>query len=109
LALFVDSLGNVGGAEARDGLDLPEEVIEHVAPVAEHIENYAAAVGLAVVPRGALGGLPVALEHPIAEFAAHRENFAEEAGIAQHLEFQQPRQEELILHDAMLDARGLGL
>ncbi len=44
LALLVDALGDMRGAEAADGLDLAEEVVEHVAPVAEHVEDDAAAV-----------------------------------------------------------------
>ena len=82
VALLVDALGNMRGAEAADRLHLAEQVVEHVAPVAEHIEDDAAAIGLAVVPARALRRLaPVALEHPVAELAAHREDAAEEAGI----------------------------
>ena len=85
-----------------------EQVVEHVAPVAEHVDDDAAVVLLAVVPRRPLRRLPVALEHPVAELAAHRQDAAEEARVDQHPELQQARQPELVLHDAVLDARGLG-
>jgi hypothetical protein len=62
---------------------------------------------LAVVPRRPLRRLPVALEHPVAELAAHREHAAEEAGIAQP-RASQAGQEQLVLHDAVLDALLLG-
>src|SRR5215510_7665444 len=71
--------------------------------MAEHVEDDAAAVLLAVVPRRPLRRLPVALEHPIAELAAHRESAAEEAGVDQHLELEQPAKKELVLHHAVLD------
>ena len=79
LAGLVDALGDVRGAEAGDGFHVAEDVVEHVAPVAEHVEDDAAAVFGAVVPGRALGRLQVALEHPVAELAADREDAAEEA------------------------------
>src|SRR5207237_566022 len=109
LAVLVPAEGNVGGAEPAHRLHLAEEVVEHVAPVAQHVENDAAAVLLAVVPRRALSirlsFLAVAFEHPVAEFAAHREDLSEKALLAQLLELEQPRQPELVLHYAVLDAR----
>ncbi len=108
IALLVDALRNMGGAQARDGLHFAEEIVHHIAPVAQHIEDDAAAVLLAIVPARALRLLPVALEHPIAELAAHREDLAEEAAIPEHLDFHQARQEQLVLHHAMLEARGTG-
>ena len=95
-------------AEARHALDIAEQVVEHVAPVADHVEDDAAASSFFVVPRRPLRRLPVALEHPVAELAAHREDAAEEAGIDQHLELEQARQEQLVLHHAVLDAGLLG-
>ena len=91
----------------RDRLHRAEQIVEHVAPVAQHVEDDAAAVLLAVVPGRALrrAGQVLALEHPVAELAAHRQDAAEEARVAQHLELEQARQPELVLHDAVLDAR----
>ena len=89
-------------------LHAAEEVVEHVAPVAQHVDDDAAVVLLAVIPRRALRRLPVALEHPVAELAAHGEDPPEEAGVDQHLQFQEPRQPQLVLHDAVLHARRLG-
>ena len=88
-------------------LHLAEQVVEHVAPVAHHVEDHAAAVLAAVVPARPLDRLQVALEHPVAEVDAHREHAAEEAGAAQHVELAQAGQEELVLHRAVLEARGL--
>ncbi len=97
------------GAEAAYRLHLTEEVIEHVAPVAEHVEDDAAAVLAAVVPRRPLRRLPVALEHPVAELAPDRQHPPEEAAVAQHGELPQARQEQLVLHHAVLDPRVLRL
>ena len=54
VALLVDAARDVRGAQAPDGLHFAEQVVEHVAPVAQHIEDDAAALGLAVVPARAL-------------------------------------------------------
>ena len=97
------------GAEAADGAHAAEEVVEHVAPVAEHVDDDAAVVLLAVVPGGALRGLPVAFEDPVAELAAHGEDAAEEAAVDQALELAQAGQKELVLHDAVLHACGGGV
>src|ERR1700751_3132981 len=80
LAALVDALWNMRRAEAAHGLHLAEQIVEHIAPMAQHIQNDAAAFGLAVIPARPLRRLaPVALEHPIAELAAHSEHAAEEA------------------------------
>src|SRR5206468_5167607 len=92
LALLVETLGDISGAETGDAFDLAEEVVEHVAPVADHVEDNAAAVLAAIIPRRPLRLLPAALEHPVSELAAHRQHAAEEAGIAQESEFLQARQ-----------------
>src|SRR5262245_13393367 len=76
--------------------------------MAEHVEDDAAAILLAVIPRRPLRRLPVALEHPVAELAAHREDAPEEAGLDQHLELEQPGKKELVLHDAVLHAGRFG-
>src|SRR5207344_2911311 len=104
LAVLAEPLRNIRGAGAAHALDLAEEIVEHVAPVADHVEDDAAAVLAAIIPRRALRFLPAALEHPVAELAAHREHAAEETGIAQESELLQARQEQLVLHRAMLDA-----
>ena len=72
--------------------------------MAQHVDDDAAAVLLAVVPRRALRRLPVALEHPVAELAAHRQDAPEEAAVDQRLELEQARQPELVLHHAVLHA-----
>ncbi len=72
--------------------------------MADHVENDAAAVFAAIIPRRPLRLLPITFEHPVAEFAAHRQHAAEKAGVAQELELLQTRQEQLVLHGAVLDA-----
>ena len=106
--LLVDPLRDVVGAQAEHAPDVAEQVVEHVAPVAEHVQDDATAVRLPVVPGRALRGLPVALEHPVAEVALDREDAPEEAGVRQHLELLQPRQPELVLDHAVPDAGRLG-
>jgi hypothetical protein len=71
----------VVGAEAEHALHVAEQIVEHVAPVAQHVEDDAAALGALVVPGRSLRGLPVALEHPVAEVALDRQDAAEEAGL----------------------------
>ncbi len=104
LAFLVDALGNVRGREARDALHVAEEVVDDVAPVAEHIDDHAAAVFLAVVPARALGGNRVALEDPVAELTAHAEDVAEEAVFLEAHELHEAGQPELVLHHAILHA-----
>src|SRR3977135_1857101 len=70
LVVLVPALGNMSCAEAGDALHLAEQVVEHVAPMAEHIEDDAAAVLLAVVPGRALRRLPVDIAHPLANTTA---------------------------------------
>src|SRR6478735_11451898 len=63
LALLIKTFGNVSRAEAGDAFDLAEEIVEHVTPVADHVENDAAAVLAAVIPRRPLRLLPAAFDH----------------------------------------------
>ena len=83
-------------------------MIEHVAPVTEHVDDDAAVVLLAIVPRWTLRRLPIAFEHPIAEFAAHTEDAAEEAAVDQELQLHDTGQPELVLHDAVPHPGRLG-
>ena len=108
LAVLVPAPRDVGGDVRGDRPDRREELLQHVVPVREHVDDDAAAVGRPVVPRRPLRGLPVALEDPVAELAAHRQDPAEEAAVDQPLELAQAGQEELVLHDAVLDAGRVG-
>ena len=72
--------------------------------MANHVEDDAAAVFAPIVPRRPLNRLQVALEHPVAELDSHREDSAEEAGAAQHVELAQAGQEQLVLHRTVLHA-----
>src|SRR5206468_12055220 len=105
IAVFIPAGRDMPRAEAGNALDFPEQVVEHVAPVAQHVEDDSSAVLLAVVPGGPLRGLVIALEHPVAELAPDREYFPEETGVAQRLDLQEPRQPELVLDDAVPNSR----
>src|SRR5712671_7373889 len=107
-AVFTPAGRDVPRTEAGNALDFPEQVVEHVAPVAQHVEDDSSAVLLAVVPGGPLRGLVIALEYPVAELAPDREYFPEETGVAQRLDLQEPRQPELVLDDAVPDSRFFG-
>jgi hypothetical protein len=76
--------------------------------VREHVDGDAAPVGGAVVPRRPLRGLPVPLEHPVAELPAHGQDPAEEPAADQPVELADARQEELVLHHAVPDPGGVG-
>ena len=89
-------------------LHAAEQVVEHVAPVAQHVDDDAAVVFLAVIPRRPLRLLPVALEYPVAELAAHRQDAAEESAVDQHAAASSmPGQPQLVLHDAVAHAGAL--
>src|ERR1700730_17899471 len=105
LAVFFPAFGDVGRTQAGDAFHLAEQIVEHVAPVTEHIENDAAAFLLAVIPPGPLRRRPVALEHPVAELAAHRDDAPEERGIDQGAQLEEPGEKQLVLHDAVPDPR----
>ena len=62
----------------------------------------------AVVPRRTLRRLPVALEHPVAELAAHAEDAPEEARVDEPLQLADAGQEQLVLHHAVLHPRLVG-
>src|SRR6476646_11196466 len=82
-AVLVHPLRDMRRAKAADGLDLAEEIVEDIAPVAQHIENDAAAFGLLVIPAWTLRRLPpITLEHPVTQFATNHEHATEEARIA---------------------------
>src|SRR6185369_8688874 len=83
LAVLVPAMRNVRRAEAAHRLHLAEEVVEHIAPVAEHVEDDAAAVLLAVIPRRPLRRNAVTLKYPITEFTSYGKDLAEETLVAQ--------------------------
>ena len=74
--------------------------------MADHVEDDAAAILHPIIPRRPLRLLPVALEHPVSELSAHGGDPPEESGIAQERQLLQSRQEQLVLHGAVLDALG---
>src|SRR5690349_6604685 len=85
---FVATLGDVGRAQARNGLHVSEEIVENIAPVAQHVQNDSAAVFFAIVPGRALRRNHVAFVHPVAKLSSNREYSAKKAEVAQGLQFQ---------------------
>jgi len=79
LALFIPAVWDMRGAEAAHGVHLAEEVVHHIAPVAQHVDDDAAAIRGPVVPRGALRGLIFAGEYPVAEVPLDGKYTPEEA------------------------------
>src|SRR5437868_3329098 len=55
--VLVPALRNVRRAETGDTLDFAPEIVEHVAPVTEHVDDYSPIVLLAIIPRRSLRGL----------------------------------------------------
>ena len=98
----------MGGAEREHAAHGAEQLLEHVAPVREHVADDPAAVRGAVVPRRPLRRRVGAGEDPVAELAADRQDAPERAAVEDPLEGPEPRQEELVLHDAVPDAGLLG-
>src|SRR5258708_17998316 len=104
VSVFIPALRDVPRTEAGNALHFPEQVVEHVAPVAQHVEDDSAAVLHPVIPRRPLRGLHVTLEDPVAKLAADREYPAEETGVTQRLDLQQSRQPQLVLHHSVPNA-----
>src|SRR5438034_2764739 len=82
LSRFVAAFGYVRGAKTRHSLYVSEQIIEHIAPVAQHVQNDSAAVFFPIIPGRALRGNDVAFEDPVAKLAANGEYSAKEAEIA---------------------------
>ena len=104
LSLLIDAFGDVGGSETGDGLYFAEEVVEDVAPMAEHVDDDAAVVFLAIVPGRALGWDGVAFEYPVSELASDGEEVAKEAVFKESLYFEHAGQPEFVLDDTVFSA-----
>ena len=66
---------------ADDRADRREQFVQHVVPVREHVERRCRRRPRRGSSTTAAGRLPVALEDPVAELAAHRQDPAEEAAV----------------------------
>ena len=108
LPSLVNSLWNVGRSQARNRLYLTEEVGERILPVAKHVNNDATALFLAVIPGGALRRLPITFENPVTKFPTHTEYTSKESALNHALQLEQSWQEQLVLHDSILDACSAG-
>src|SRR5688572_32859791 len=76
--------------------------------MAQHIDDDAAAVLFAIVPRRTLAGDRVALKHPITKLPAHGKNVTEEAFLTQALQLHQARKPQLVGDNAVFYTCGLG-
>src|ERR1700680_4111659 len=95
---FIPAPRNMRRTQAGDRFHRAEDVIENVAPVAEHVHDQSAAVCFAVIPRRPLSWNGVAFEDPITKFAADGKYPAEESEVTECLQLQQSGQPKLILH-----------
>src|SRR5580692_1907488 len=74
---------HVGAPDTGEALYFPKEILDHVLPVTEHIDDDAAILLLPVVPGGPLQRLGLSGEHPISKLTADREYFPEETRVYQ--------------------------
>src|SRR4051794_37130534 len=107
-AAFVAAPRQSSGLAAAYRLDRPQEPVEDVAPVGEHIEDQPAAGCLLVIPARALRGIELAVEHPPAEIEPHRQDAAEILGLVEFAQFFEAGKKQLVLDDAALAAGALG-
>src|SRR5262249_28086690 len=92
-SVLIYTLRDVSGAKAAYRPHPAEQIVEHIAPVAEHIEDDAATFGLLIVPARPLCRLtPISLEHPVSEFSPNREHASEEPGVTHHPDLAQAGQ-----------------
>ena len=106
LAVFAEALGNMSGGVAEDFGDFAKKIIDHIAPVAVHIDDDAATVFATVVPRGTLGRVSfvVPRKDPVAEFATNTEDVAEKTFFLELFESHDAGEPELVLHRAVFDS-----
>ena len=106
LAVFADALGDVGGGVTHDFGDFSKEVVDDVAPVTVHVDDDAAAVFFAVVPRRALRWslFVVTGEDPVTELTTHAQDVSEEAIFLQFLKGHDAGKPKLVLHGAVFDS-----
>src|ERR1700721_2194188 len=83
-AALIETLGDMSSADAADRLYRAEQVVEHVAPMGEHVENDASAIRFAVIPGRPLRRLQIALKYPVTELTPHREHAPAKARVFQH-------------------------
>src|SRR5687767_2329706 len=84
--LLIPAARNVRRAKAGHRLHLTENIVENVPPVAQHIDDDAAAVLFPIVPGRALARDGVALKDPVAKLAAYGKNVAEESFFTEALQ-----------------------
>ena len=76
-AVLILALRDVRCPDAGDRLHFAERVIQHIAPVTQHIKNDPATFGELVVPRWPLDWLQVSFEDPVAKLATDRQHASE--------------------------------
>ncbi len=109
LAGFVPAAGNVGCAQTRNRLHGAEEVVEHIAPVAQHIHDDAAALFLAVVPGRPLRRHVCRPRTPSSRIRRAPKGCGRRSlAAARRRKFQQAGQPELVLHHAVFHSGAFG-
>ena len=96
----------MGGSQAGEGFDFSEEILDHVLPMAEHIDDDSAVVFLTVVPGGALEFLEFSGKHPVSELSPDGENLSEEASVDEVTKFEESWQPQFVLHYAVFQSGG---
>jgi hypothetical protein len=107
VATLIKSLWDVCGTHAAHRLHFSKKIINHMTPVAEHIDDDPAAILLPVIPRGPLRGLIRIFpgKNPIPKPAPHAQDSPEKSLVVQRPEFSDSRKPELVLHNPVLEPR----
>src|SRR5690242_18512072 len=82
-ALLVAALRNMCRAETGDRLHRPEHIVEDISPMAQHVNDDAALILLAVIPGRPLRWHHIPLEDPVTKLAADGEDAAKKSQIAE--------------------------
>src|SRR6516165_8271445 len=104
MTFFIVSDRDMSGADCADALYRTEQIIEHVTPMAEHIQNDAASIFRTVIPGRTLSWLPISFENPVTKLASHRQDFSEESAFDEMLKLSKPGQKQFVLYNSIFDA-----
>src|ERR1035438_10899774 len=70
---FIPAPRNVRRAQAGNRPHRPKQILQHIAPVTQHVHDDSATILFTVVPGWTLCRRGFTVEYPIAEFTAHGE------------------------------------
>ena len=77
VAPYVSRLDNISSHGIDVVGDIAKNIIEHVSPMAKHVDNNTTIIFLAVIPRWALSRYGITFKYPVAKFTPYRKNFSE--------------------------------